>query len=86
MHFIHYKEFPPINLAKVGSLGKENQQVAQGTVVYAIGFYEFERKLGYWVFQTAEERDGVYEEIRRQWSKGIALKEPKTTLKELAKR
>ncbi|MGE3954700.1 MAG: hypothetical protein AB7F31_05905 [Parachlamydiales bacterium] len=71
MQFIHYKEYPPINLARVGSIGKENQQVAQGAVVYAIGFYEFERKLGYWVFQTAEERDKVFDGIRKQWSKAI---------------
>lgn len=54
MQFIHYKDFSPINLAKVGTIGKENQQVTKEAMIYSIGFYEFERKLGYWVFQSQE--------------------------------
>ena len=74
MQFIHYKEFPPINLAKVGLIGKENQQVTKEAAVYAVRFYEFERKLGYWVFQSEEERDQVFETIKRQFSKEVVVK------------
>lgn len=74
MQFIHYKEFPPINLAKVGTIGKENQQVAQDTLIYAVAFYEFERKVGYWIFQSEEERDQVYDQIRGQFSRDVGAK------------
>lgn len=74
MQFIHYKDFPPINLAKVGTIGKENQQVTRDTMIYSIGFYEFERKLGYWVFQSQEERDQVFDQIRMQFSKEMGFK------------
>ena len=76
MQFIHYKEFPPINLSKVGTIGKENQRVTEEATIYAIGFYEFERKLGYWVFQSQGERDKVFEIIKKQVSKDLSVKEP----------
>lgn len=74
MQFIHYKEFQPINLAKVGTIGKENQQVAKDAMIYAIGFYEFERKVGFWVFRDEKERDTVFESIRSQVSKPVSVK------------
>jgi len=74
MQFIHYKDFPPVNLAKVGSIGKENQQVTKDAMIYSIGFYEFERKLGFWVFQAQEERDQVFEQIKLQFSKEMGAK------------
>lgn len=74
MQFIHYKEFPPVNLGKVGTIGKENQQVTKEAMIYAIGFYEFERKLGYWVFQSQEERDQIFDQIRLQFSKEMGAK------------
>ena len=74
MQFIHYKEMMPINLAKVGSLGKENQQVTKEASIYAISFYEFERKVGYWIFQVEEERDQVFEWIKSLFSKEISAK------------
>jgi hypothetical protein len=76
MQFIHYKDFPPINLQKVGTIGKENQQVSKEASIYSISFYEFERRLGYWMFQSEEERDQVFEQIKSQYSKEVA---PKTT-------
>ena len=72
MQFIHYKEMPPINLAKVGSISKENQQVTKEASLYALGFYEFERKVGYWLFQSEEERDNVFEWVKAQFSKEIS--------------
>ncbi|NGX43182.1 MAG: hypothetical protein K940chlam7_01473, partial [Chlamydiae bacterium] len=63
MHFIHYKNFQPVNMAMVGTIGKENQQVTKEAAIYAIGFYEFERKLAYWVFQEEGERDKVYDMV-----------------------
>lgn len=74
MQFIHYKDFSPINLAKVGTIGKENQQVAKETLIYSIGFYEFERKLGFWVFHSQEERDQVFELIKNHVSKEVGAK------------
>lgn len=76
MHFIHYKDYQPINLDKVGTIGKENQQLPQGVALYAIGFYEFERKVGYWVFQKEQERDEVFQMILSQVSKEVAKKRP----------
>lgn len=73
MHFIHYKDFVPVNLDKVGTIGKENQQVAKDVLVYSIGFYDFERKVGFWMFQTADERDKVYEGLKKQFSKPVAV-------------
>lgn len=72
MNFFHYKDYPPINLAKVGTLGKENQQVAQGSYIYTIAFYEFERKLGLWVFQSQQERDQVFKMLLKIVSKDLA--------------
>lgn len=81
MQFIHYKEFPPINLAKVGTIGKENQQVTKEALIYSIGFYEFERKVGFWVFQSQEERDQVFEQIKGQNSTEIELKNSNVSTK-----
>lgn len=72
MHFIHYKDFSPVNLDKVGTIGKENQQVAKDVLVYSIGFYDFERKVAFWMFQTPEERDQVFESLKKQVSKIVA--------------
>ena len=81
MQFIHYKDFPPINLAKVGTIGKENQQVTRDTMIYSIVFYEFERKLGYWVFQSHEDRDQVFDQIRMQFSKEMGVNNSTTPSK-----
>ena len=75
MQFIHYKDFPPVNLSKVGTIGKENQQVTKEAMIFAISFYEFERKLGYWVFQSYEERDQIFEQIKSQFSKEMGVKQ-----------
>lgn len=77
MQFIHYKEYPPVNLAKVGTIGKENQQITENQSIYAISFFEFERKVAYWVFQSEEERETVFNTIRAQFSKDIG--KPQTT-------
>ncbi|MBN9377997.1 MAG: hypothetical protein BGO14_00745 [Chlamydiales bacterium 38-26] len=74
MQFIHYKDLPPINLDRVATLAKENQQITKDAALFAIGFYEFERRLGYWVFQSHEERDQVFEYIKSQYSKDIQAK------------
>lgn len=71
MKFIHYKDFQPVNLDKVGTIGKENQMVAQDAVVYAIAFYEFERKVGYWVFTSVQERDAIYSKILQNYSNNL---------------
>lgn len=65
---------PPINLEKVATIGKENQQITKDASLFSIGFYEFERRLGYWVFQSQEERDLVFEWIKAQFSKEIQAK------------
>jgi len=74
MQFIHYKDLPAINLEKVATLSKENQQITKDATLFAIGFYEFERRLGYWVFQSQEERDQVFDLIRAQFSKDMSVK------------
>lgn len=81
MQFIHYKDFPPVNLAKIGTIGKENQQVTKETAIYSIGFYEFERKLGYWIFQSQEERDTIFDQIKSQFSKEMGVKNSNSSSK-----
>jgi hypothetical protein len=68
----------------VGVIGKENQNLPQNMSIYAISFYEFERKVGYWVFQNEEERDRVFDAIRNQFSKEISLSKQSEPVRQTA--
>jgi len=78
MNFINYKDFPLVNLSKVGTITKENQQITKEAAIYAISFYEFERKHAFWVFQNLEERDKIYEAIKNMVSKDLGKSKTQT--------